>query len=128
LQHHQVAELALQELDSIEIEIWSYDPALFGQDGTVDRLSLYLSLKDNHDERVESALDHHDEGNEMVKGLDVFRKYFRDFTDRYILIGGTACDLAMQKQVFPSEPRKTSISYFVSKLWMGNLWMLSGHL
>jgi DNA-binding MarR family transcriptional regulator len=57
LQHHQVAELALQELDSIEIEIWSYDPALFGQDGTVDRLSLYLSLKDNHDERVESALD-----------------------------------------------------------------------
>jgi hypothetical protein len=58
LQHHQVAELALLEQDSIEIEIWSYAPALFVQEGVVDRLSLYLSLKDNHDERIESAMDH----------------------------------------------------------------------
>jgi hypothetical protein len=33
----------------------------------------------------------------MVKGLDVFRDYFRDYADRYILIGGTACDLAMEE-------------------------------
>jgi DNA-binding MarR family transcriptional regulator len=58
LHHHQVAELALQEPDSIEIEIWSYVPALFVLEGVVDRLSLYLSLKDNHDERIESAMDH----------------------------------------------------------------------
>jgi len=31
----------------------------------------------------------------MVKGLDLFRKHFREFTDRYVLIGGTACDLAL---------------------------------
>jgi hypothetical protein len=31
----------------------------------------------------------------MVKGLDLFREHFRDFRDRYVLIGGTACDLAM---------------------------------
>lgn len=31
----------------------------------------------------------------MVKGLDVFREHFRDFADRYLLIGGTACDLLM---------------------------------
>ncbi|MBI4578627.1 MAG: nucleotidyl transferase AbiEii/AbiGii toxin family protein [Planctomycetes bacterium] len=31
----------------------------------------------------------------MVKGLDVFREHFRAYSDQYILIGGTACDLAM---------------------------------
>lgn len=31
----------------------------------------------------------------MVKGLDIFRDYFKDHTDKYILIGGTACDIAM---------------------------------
>jgi hypothetical protein len=30
----------------------------------------------------------------VVKGLDRFRKHFMDFADRYVLIGGTACDLA----------------------------------
>ena len=29
----------------------------------------------------------------MVKGLALFREYFKDFTDKYILIGGAACDL-----------------------------------
>ncbi|MDD5674378.1 MAG: hypothetical protein PHC61_09450 [Chitinivibrionales bacterium] len=33
----------------------------------------------------------------MVKGLDIFRAYFQEYSDRYILIGGTACDLAMEK-------------------------------
>ena len=31
----------------------------------------------------------------MVKGLDIFRERFRGYSDRYVLIGGTACDLAM---------------------------------
>lgn len=29
----------------------------------------------------------------MVRGLYVFREHFRDHTDSYLLIGGTACDL-----------------------------------
>lgn len=33
----------------------------------------------------------------MVKGLDIFRKHFRDYTDCFILIGGAACDLAMEE-------------------------------
>ena len=33
----------------------------------------------------------------MVKGLDVFRERFRGYSDRYMLIGGTACDLAMRE-------------------------------
>ncbi len=31
----------------------------------------------------------------MVKGLELFREHFREYTDRYVLIGGAACDLAM---------------------------------
>jgi len=31
----------------------------------------------------------------MVKGLEVFRKHFRNFADHYVLIGGAACDIAM---------------------------------
>lgn len=31
----------------------------------------------------------------MVKGLEHFRDHFRAFADRYVLIGGTACDLAL---------------------------------
>lgn len=31
----------------------------------------------------------------MVKGLETFRDYFAAYADRYVIIGGTACDLAM---------------------------------
>lgn len=31
----------------------------------------------------------------MVRGLEIFREHFSRFADRYVLIGGTACDLAM---------------------------------
>jgi len=30
-----------------------------------------------------------------VRGIDRFRKHFAEFTDRYVIIGGTACDLAL---------------------------------
>lgn len=30
----------------------------------------------------------------MVKGIDRFKAYFRDYTDQYVLIGGTACDIS----------------------------------
>jgi hypothetical protein len=31
----------------------------------------------------------------MVKGLEIFREHFKNYADRYVLIGGTACDIAM---------------------------------
>ena len=34
------------------VEIWRYDPKLMGKNGMVDRLSLYLSLRNAEDERV----------------------------------------------------------------------------
>jgi hypothetical protein len=33
----------------------------------------------------------------VVKGLDLFRERFRELADRYVLIGGTACDLILEE-------------------------------
>lgn len=33
----------------------------------------------------------------MVKGLDCFREYFKDFSDQYVLIGGSACDISFDE-------------------------------
>lgn len=40
----------------LEIELWDYDPKLFSDKHYVDVLSLYATLKDEADERVEQAL------------------------------------------------------------------------
>ncbi|MBI5910484.1 MAG: hypothetical protein HY848_11080 [Betaproteobacteria bacterium] len=32
----------------------------------------------------------------MVRGLDIFRKYFAGHADQFVLIGGTAATLAME--------------------------------
>ena len=53
---------SVQELPSaaeadLEIEVWAYTPTLLSDAPTVDRLSLYLSLREDTDERVQSALD-----------------------------------------------------------------------
>lgn len=39
------------------IEVWKYDPKLLSGNGVVDRLSLYLLLKDYEDERVQIELE-----------------------------------------------------------------------
>lgn len=33
----------------------------------------------------------------MVKGIDVFRNYFTDYVDQYVLIGGAACDISFRE-------------------------------
>ena len=33
----------------------------------------------------------------MVKGLEIFEKYFAEYTDQYVLIGGAACDIIFSK-------------------------------
>lgn len=40
-----------------EIQVWSYTPDINPGDFTVDPLSLYMSLRDETDERVQTALD-----------------------------------------------------------------------
>ena len=64
LQQNEVLEIAAPEPGAFEIELWKYSPAPFAKDGMVDRLSLYLSLKDSDDERVQSALD------ELLEGME----------------------------------------------------------
>lgn len=39
------------------IEVWKYDPTLLSDTGVVDKLSLYLLLKDYEDERVQIELE-----------------------------------------------------------------------
>jgi hypothetical protein len=54
---NDVMELTIAEPDACELEIWSYSPRQFEKDDVVDWFSLYLSLQDSDDERVESALE-----------------------------------------------------------------------
>ena len=61
---NNVMILDIAEANASELEIWSYSPKLFGENGVVDRLSLFLSMKEDNDERVQSAL----EG--MMKGIE----------------------------------------------------------
>jgi len=53
----EVEEIPLVEDSDIELEIWGYDPMLCANKGHVDLFSLYLSLREIQDERVESALE-----------------------------------------------------------------------
>ena len=45
------------ESDAIELEIWHYNPVTFAINGGVDPFSLYLSLRDSNDERIQIALE-----------------------------------------------------------------------
>lgn len=47
----------IRDYKLVELELWDYDPGLFSNHGHVDVLSLYASLKDEHDERVRLALE-----------------------------------------------------------------------
>ncbi len=42
----------------------------------------------------------------MVKGLDVFKKYFEEFPDNYVVIGGTACDIILEEAGFTARATK----------------------
>jgi DNA-binding transcriptional regulator YhcF (GntR family) len=46
----------IKDQDLIEVEVWDYDPRQFASMRQVDLVSLYASLKEEADERVEQAL------------------------------------------------------------------------
>ena len=60
---HLVNEQEYLEKDSLVIEQWRYRPKVLTIDQTVDRLSLYLALRDERDERIEAAL------GELIEGV-----------------------------------------------------------
>lgn len=43
--------------DRVEIQTWTYDPNILAKEGVIDRLSLYLSVRENPDERVAQAAE-----------------------------------------------------------------------
>ena len=47
----------------VHIEIWSYDPKKFINNGIIDKISLFLSLRNNNDERVQHEI------NQMIDKL-----------------------------------------------------------
>jgi hypothetical protein len=64
----KLAEMAktipIEDEGTCQLQLWHYDPALFAVAGRVDPFSLYLSLQQERDERVESALE------EMMEKLE----------------------------------------------------------
>ncbi len=56
--------IAVPDNDSIELQVWRYDPQVTSKHGRVDPLSLYLSLNDEADERVVQGLA------DMIEGLN----------------------------------------------------------
>jgi len=50
-----IQEVDHQEEATTRVECWRYNPGLVGEDGMVDRLSLFLSLSASTDERVRLA-------------------------------------------------------------------------
>jgi hypothetical protein len=52
----------------VEVEVWDYDPGLFFNNGHVDLLSLYASLKEETDERIEQALEEVLQGESWYTG------------------------------------------------------------
>lgn len=55
--------VAIVKHGDVDVEVWAYDPELFSHDGLVNKYSLYLSLMNNPDERIEMALDQLLEGD-----------------------------------------------------------------
>jgi len=47
----------IKDTKLVEVELWDYNPRLFSYKDHVDKLSLYASLKEETDERVEQALE-----------------------------------------------------------------------
>ena len=55
---------ASADLAPLELEIWKYEPKLLSTNGMVDPLSLYLSLMDENNERVEAARE------DLLEGIE----------------------------------------------------------
>lgn len=51
------ASLMNKEYGDIKVEVWKYPPTQLSEDECVDRLSLYLCMKDNEDERIQIECD-----------------------------------------------------------------------
>lgn len=57
MQQEKKIDVVENEFDAqFQLEIWYYDPTLLNGRNTVDNLSLFLSLREEQDERTQLAL------------------------------------------------------------------------
>lgn len=53
----KVEIIPVEDEGTCRVQLWRYEPALFAREGKVDSFSLFLSLQNEADERVESTLE-----------------------------------------------------------------------
>lgn len=53
----KVERIPVPEVDTCQVQVWRYDPGLLARKEVVDPFSLYLSLREEQDERVQMALE-----------------------------------------------------------------------
>lgn len=53
----QYINILNKQYGDVKVEIWKYNPMLLSKTGFVDKLSLFLSLKDSDDERIQMECD-----------------------------------------------------------------------
>ena len=53
----KVETIPVEDEGTCRVQLWRYDPVLFSKEGKVDTFSLYLSMRNEEDERIESALE-----------------------------------------------------------------------
>ena len=52
------------------------------------------------------------------QGIDTFRKYFADYEEQYVLIGGAACDILFESnEVNFRATRDLDMVLIVEKIW-----------
>ena len=61
----------------------------------------------------------------MVKGLDTFREFFKDFEEQYVLIGGAACDILFASNEGQFRATRDLDMVYLKCLILGNF---SGHI
>lgn len=52
----KIEHIPIEDEDTCQVQLWRYDPKLFADGKRVDCFSLYLSLRNEPDERVQAAL------------------------------------------------------------------------
>ena len=64
----------------------------------------------------------------MVRGLDIFKKYFEQYPENYVIIGGTACDIIIDEAGFiPRATKDIDIILIIEALFR-NLYNSFGNL
>lgn len=54
---HTASKTLLNPDQQYAVELWRFDPKRLSEEEYVDRLSLALALREDHDERIEQAVD-----------------------------------------------------------------------